>query len=91
MMHAVIDSVTTGVLIALVQIHRLVRTLKQRAADVLAFFDRPGASNGPAEAIDGRVDTSAAPPSASGNLTNYVTRPRLDPGGFRPHLHPRLR
>jgi len=29
------------------------RTLKQRAADVLAYFDRLGTSNGPTEAING--------------------------------------
>lgn len=33
------------------EIARLGRTLKQRAADILAFFDRPGTSNGPTEAI----------------------------------------
>ena len=27
------------------------RTLKKRAADILAYFDRPGTSNGPTEAI----------------------------------------
>src|SRR5690606_17803627 len=41
MMQAVIDAVTSGVPAALVEIRRLARTLKQRAADVLAFFDRP--------------------------------------------------
>jgi transposase len=40
LMQAVIDAVTSGVPTALVEIRRLGRTLKQRAADVLAFFDR---------------------------------------------------
>jgi transposase len=32
------------------------RTLKQRATDVLAYFNRPGTSNGPTEAINGRLE-----------------------------------
>lgn len=51
MMQAVIDSVSDGVPAALVEIRRLGRTLNQRAADVLAFFFRPGISNGSTEAI----------------------------------------
>ena len=30
--------------------------LTKRAADVLAYFDRPGTSNGPTEAINGRLE-----------------------------------
>ena len=37
-------------------VRRRGRTLKQRAADILAFFDRPGTSNGPTEAINGRLE-----------------------------------
>jgi len=36
---------------SLVEITKLGRTLKKRAADVLAYFDRPSTSNGPTEAI----------------------------------------
>ena len=32
------------------------RTLKKRAADILAYFDRAGTSNGPTEAINGRLE-----------------------------------
>jgi len=35
----------------------------KRAGDILAYFDRPGTSNGPTEAI--ASSTSAAPPSGS--------------------------
>jgi transposase len=51
LMHAVIESVSAGVPAALTELVKLGRTLKQRAADVLAYFDRPGTSNGPTEAI----------------------------------------
>ena len=50
-MTAVIDSVSTGVPKALTEVTKLGRTLTKRAADVLAYFDRPGTSNGPTEAI----------------------------------------
>ena len=50
-MTAVIDALRDGVPAALVELRRLGRTLKKRAADVLAYFDRPGTSNGPTEAI----------------------------------------
>jgi transposase len=91
-MQAVIDAVTSGVPTALVEIRRLGRTLKQRAADVLAFFDHPGTSNGPTEAINGRLDEHLRG-SALGfrNLTNYIARSLLETGGFRPHLHPQMR
>lgn len=59
MMRAVIDAVSSGVPVALTEVRRLGRTLKQRAADVLAFFDRPGTSNGPTEAI---LRPARAPP-----------------------------
>ncbi len=91
MMQAVIDSVTSSVPPALVEIRRLGRTLKQRAVDVLAFFDRPGTSNGPTEAINGRLEHLRGSALGFRNLTNYIARSLLESGGFRPQLHPRLR
>lgn len=35
---------------------QLGRTLSKRAGDVLAYFDRPSTSNGPTEAINGRLE-----------------------------------
>jgi transposase len=67
---------------------RLGRTLKQRAADVLAYFDRPGTSNGPTEAINGRLEHLRGTALGFRNLTNYITRSLLDTGGFRPRLRP---
>jgi len=51
LMQQLIDSLSTGVPAALTEVITLGRTLKQRAADVLAYFDRPGTSKGPTEAI----------------------------------------
>jgi hypothetical protein len=70
---AAIEASAPGVPEALVKLRALGRTLKQRAADVLAYFDRPGTSNAPTEPIIGRLDTSAARPSAS--ATSPATPP----------------
>lgn len=67
------------------------RTLKKRAADVLAYFERPGTSNGPTEALNGRLEHLRGSALGFRNLTNYIARSLLETGGFRPQLlHPRL-
>ena len=53
-MAVLIACLDEGVPAALTELRRLGRTLKQRAGDVLAYFDRPGTSNGPTEAIQCR-------------------------------------
>ena len=63
-------------------------TLKRRAADVLAYFERPGTSNGPTEAINGRLEHLRGSALGFRNLTNYIARSLLETGGFRPRLHP---
>ena len=90
LMVKLIDSISTGVPTALVEIITLGRTLKKRAADVLAYFDRPGTSNGPTEAINGRLEHLRGSALGFRNLTNYIARSLLETGGFRPQLHPRL-
>ena len=91
LMREVIDSVSSSVPAALIEIRRLGRTLKQRAVDVLAFFDRPGTSNGPTEAINGRLEHLRGSALGFRNLTHYIARSLLEAGGFRPALHPQLR
>ncbi|WP_344061517.1 transposase, partial [Nostocoides vanveenii] len=61
-----------------------------RADDVLAYFDRPGTSNGPTEALNGRLEHLRGSALGVRNLTNYIARSLLETGGFRPQLHPRL-
>jgi transposase len=53
---------------------------------VLAYFDRPGTSNGPTEAINGRLEHLRGTALGFRSLTNYITRSLLDTGGFRPRL-----
>ena len=88
LMTKLIDSVSHGVPPALVEVVTLGRTLKKRADDVLAYFDRPGTSNGPTEAINGRLEHLRGSALGFRNLTNYIARSLLETGGFRPRLHP---
>ena len=74
----------------LTELITLGRTLKRRAADVLAYFTRPGTSNGPTEAINGRLEHLRGSALGFRNLTNYIARSLLETGGFRPRLHPAL-
>ncbi len=90
LMTKLIASVTTGVPAALVELRTLGRTLKKRAADVLAYFDRPGTSNGPTEAMNGRLEHLRGSALGFRNLTHYIARSLLETGGFRPRLHPHL-
>jgi len=90
LMQAVIDSVAAGVPAALVEVRKLGRTLKRRAGDILAYFERPGTSNGPTEAINGRLEHLRGSALGFRNLTNYIARSLLEAGGFRPRLHPAL-
>ena len=84
-----IDRIGVGVPAELTEIRKLARTLKQRAADVLGYFDRPGTSNGPTEAINGRLEHLRGTALGFRNLTHYIARSLLEAGGFRPALHPR--
>ncbi len=90
LMQQLIDSLHSGVPKALTEVLTLGRTLRRRATDVLAYFDRPGTSNGPTEAINGRLEHLRGSALGFRNLTNYIARSLLETGGFRPRLHPRL-
>jgi transposase len=86
-MTTLIASLTNGVPDPLTEVLTLGRTLRKRAADVLAYFDRPGTSNGPTEAINGRLEHLRGSALGFRNLTNYIARSLLETGGFRPRLH----
>lgn len=88
LMTRLIDSLSGGVPAPMTELRTLGRTLKRRAADVLAYFDRPGTSNGPTEAMNGRLEHLRGSALGFRNLTNYIARSLLEVGGFRPRLHP---
>ena len=82
MMQALIDTLSNGVPKALCELITLGRTLKKRAADILAYFDRPGTSNGPTEAINGRLDALRRNALGFRNLVNYRIRSLLHCGAL---------
>ena len=90
LMSALIDTLANGVPRALTEVITLGRTLKRRAGDILAYFDRPGTSNGPTEALNGRLEHLRGSALGFRNLTNYITRSLLETGVFRHQLHPQL-
>ena len=91
LMKKLITDLSAGVPKVLTELTTLGRTLKKRAADVLAYFERPGTSNGPTEALNGRLEHLRGSALGFRNLTNYIARSLLETGGFRPQLlHPRL-
>ena len=72
LMTKLIESISKGVPAVLSEVITLGRTLRKRAEDVLAYFDRPGTSNGPTEAINGRLEHLRGSALGFRNLTNYI-------------------
>ena len=90
-MHEEITRLTsTSVPSSLTELTTLGRTLKRRATDILAYFDNPHTSNGPTEAINGRLEHLRGSALGFRNLTHYITRALLETDGFKPQLHPQL-
>jgi transposase len=80
-MTRLIDSIRRGVPAGLEEIAQLGRTLWRRRADILAFFDHH-ASNGPTEAINGRLEALRRNALGFRNLTNYRWRSLLHSGAL---------
>ncbi len=87
----VIESLRRAVPAGLPELTTLGRTLSRRATDLLAYFDRPRTSNGPTEAINGRLEHLRGIALGFRNLSNYTLRALLHSGGLREHLHRLLR
>ena len=82
-----ITSPQAGIPAGLEEAHSLGQTVKQHHADILAFFDHPGTSNGPTEAINGLLAHLRDTAQGIHNLTNYIAKSLLDEGGCRPYTH----
>ena len=63
---------------SLTELITLGRTLKRRATDILAYFDHPHTSNGPTEAINGRLEhlRGSAPGLAKPHPLHHPITPR---------------
>lgn len=81
MMTDIINTLRTGVPEALEELAQLGRTLWRRRADVLAYFDHH-ASNGPTEAINGRLEALRRNALGFRNLTHYRLRSLLHCGNL---------
>ncbi|SMX98541.1 Transposase [Brevibacterium sp. Mu109] len=79
-MQAVIESLRRGLPKGLEELAQLGRTLWRKQAQVLAFFDRGGASNGPVEAINGRLEHLRGIGLGFRNFEHYVLRCLLHSG-----------
>ncbi|NMX12593.1 transposase, partial [Mobiluncus mulieris] len=53
-------------------------------------FDHPHSSNGPTEAINGRLEHLRGTALGFRNLINYRIRALLETGGFKNQLHPQM-
>jgi transposase len=80
-MTRLIDSIRRSVPAGLDEIAQLGRTLWRRRDDILAFFDHH-ASNGPTEAINGRLEALRRNALGFRNLTHYRIRSLLHSGAL---------
>jgi transposase len=81
MMTTIINTLRHGVPDALEELAQLGRTLWRRRTDVLAYFDHH-ASNGPTEAINGRLEALRRNALGFRNLTHYRLRSLLHCGNL---------
>jgi transposase len=81
MLACIIYSLRRGVPAGLEELAQLGRTLHRRRHDVLAYFDHH-ASNGPTEAINGRLDALRRNALGFRNLTHYRLRSLLHCGNL---------
>ncbi len=63
------------------------RIMDKRRDDITAYFDHPGTSNGPSEAINGLLEHLCSAARGFRNLIDYIVKCLLDAGGFRPLIH----
>ncbi len=83
----IIDQLKTGVPAGLAELRTLGQTMQRRRDDILAFFDHPGTSNGPTEAVNGLLEHLRGTARGFRSIVNYIARCLLDAGGFRPMIH----
>ena len=86
LMRRLISSLRQAVPDGLEEVGALARPLTERSADILAYFDHPGSSNGPTEAINGRLEHLRGIALGFRNLTHYTIRSLIHAGRLKDHL-----
>jgi transposase len=90
LMQKLINDLSHAVPTSLTELTVLGRTLKRRAADVLAYFAGPAPATAPPRPSTAGASHLRGSALGFRNLTNYIARSLLESGGFRPRRHPRL-
>jgi transposase len=80
LMATLIDGLRRRVPRGLDELAQLGRTLWSKRGEILAFFDRGGASNGPVEAINGRLEHLRGIALGFRNFTHYALRALIHSG-----------
>ena len=86
LMRRLISSLRQAVPDGLEEVGALARTLTERSADILAYFDHPGSSNGPTEAVNGRLEHLRGIALGFRNLASYTIRSLIHAGRLKDHL-----
>lgn len=68
------------------ELRPLARTLRQRLDDIVAYFDVDAASNGPTEAVNGRLETLRGIAMGFRSLDNYTVRSLIHSGRLKDTL-----
>ena len=76
----------SGVLAELAELAQLGRSLWKRRKEILAYFDT-GASNGPVEAINGRLEHLRGIALGFRNLDHYILRSLIHSGQLRERIN----
>lgn len=85
-MYKLLKRIRTGLPAGLAEAAQLGRSLWVRRTEILAYFDT-GASNGPVEAINGRLEHLRGIALGFRNLRHYILRSLIHSGGLAEHLH----
>lgn len=86
LMERIINTLRKGLPAGLEELAQLGRTLWRRREDVLAYFDI-GASNGPVEAINGRLEHLRGIALGFRNLDNYILRCLIHSGQLQNRIN----
>ena len=85
-MRRLIGSLKRAVPNGLEEIQTLAKILISCSQDILAYFDRPRTSNGPTEAINGRLEHLRGIALGFRNLASYTIRSLIHTGRLKDHL-----